>query len=148
MAGYLRRFGVIAGAVLCLSSVAGHAQTNSVYRAADAVPGKTLRLGLYGSVKRDCSVGPAPEVRVLTPPKHGSLAVRSGKVKASRVRNCPNLEAPVQGVFYQPARGYTGPDEVRYEVKSAEGTIQAHTVRINVTERGGAKPQTEEADEL
>lgn len=148
MARFSRRAGVIAGAILCLSSVACLAQTNTVYRTADAAPGKTLRLGLYGSVKKDCSVGPLPEVKVLTPPKHGSLAVRSGRVKASRVRNCSNLEAPVQGVFYQPARGYTGPDEIRYEVKSAEGGVQAHTVKINVTEQGHAKPQTNEADEL
>ena len=85
---------------------------DSRYRSADAVAGQPLRIGIYGNVKKDCSAGPLPEVRVTTPPKHGTLAVRAGKVKTNRVANCPNLETPIQGVFYQSNAGFAGADEI------------------------------------
>ena len=48
------------------------AQSNSVYRSADAVAGKSERLGVYGNVQKDCTPGPLPTVRVVTPPSMAS----------------------------------------------------------------------------
>lgn len=124
------------------------AAQDSRYRSADAVTGKPLRIGIYGNVKKDCSAGPLPEVRVTTLPKHGTLAVRAGKVKTNRVANCPNLETPIQGVFYQSNAGYAGADEIGYEVKSAEGKVQSHSVRITVTRQPNPAAPKEQATDL
>jgi hypothetical protein len=66
------------------------------------------------------------------------LNVRSGKLKAGRISHCPKLEAAAQGVFYKPSSNYKGADEVSYEVKSASGKVESHTVKITVKEASSA----------
>lgn len=127
---------------LVLSASAALAQTNSAHRSADVVAGKPHRLGVYGNVQKDCTSGPLPTVRVVTPPKHGELNVRSGKLKSGRITRCPKLEATAQGIFYKASPTYKGADEVSYEVRSASGKVESHTVRITVkdTPASDAKP--------
>jgi hypothetical protein len=136
--------------ILALSGTVVLAQTNSAYRSTDVVAGKRQRLGVYGNVQKDCTSGPLPTVRVVTPPKHGELNVRSGKLKAGRISRCPKLEATAQGIFYKPNPAYKGADEVSYEVKSASGKLESHTVRITVKEATpvDAKPNPDADTEL
>ena len=128
--------------ILVLSASAALAQTNSAHRSADVVAGKPHRLGVYGNVQKDCTSGPLPTVWVVTPPRHGELNVRSGKLKAGRISRCPKLEATAQGIFYKASPTYKGADEVSYEVRSASGKVESHTVRITVkdTQAPDAKP--------
>jgi hypothetical protein len=128
---------------LVLSGATALAQTNAAYRSSDVVAGKPHRLGVYGNVQKDCTSGPLPTVRVVTPPKHGELNVRSGKLKAGRISRCPSLEATAQGVFYKANPTYKGADEVSYEVRSASGKVEGHTVRITVM---GATPTDAKQD--
>ena len=78
--------------------------------------------------------GPLPTIRVVTAPKNGELNVRSGTLKAGRISRCPKLEATAQGIFYKAKPIYKGTDEVAYEVRSASGKVESHTVRIMVTD--------------
>jgi hypothetical protein len=135
---------------LAMSGDSTLAQSNSAYRSTDAIAGKSHRLGVYGNVQKDCTSGPLPTVRVVTPPKHGELNVRSGKLKAGRISRCPKLEATAQGVFYKPSPSYKGADEVSYEVKSASGKVENHTVRITVKEATPAdtKPTSDNDPDL
>jgi hypothetical protein len=146
----LKRLAPALACTLALSGTAALAQTNTVYRSTDVVAGKPHRLGIYGNVQKDCTSGPLPTVRVVTPPKHGELNVRSGKLKAGRISRCPKLEATAQGVFYKPSPAYKGTDEVSYEVKSASGKVESHTVRITVKEATPAdvKPTPDAEAEL
>jgi hypothetical protein len=84
-----------------LSGTGALAQGNNAYRGIDTVAGKSHRLGVCGNVQKDCTSGPPPAIRVVVPPKHGELNVRSGNLKAGRITRCPNLRATAQGVFYQ-----------------------------------------------
>ena len=138
------------GCTLVLPGTAAVAQTNTAHRSTDVVAGKPHRLGVYGNVQKDCTSGRLPTVRVETPPKHGELNVRSGKLKAGRISRCPKLEATAQGVFYKPNPTYKGADEVSYEVKSASGKVESHTVRITVKEAtpADAKPNPDADAEL
>jgi hypothetical protein len=135
---------------LILSATAVLGQSNGAYRSTDVVAGKPHRLGVYGNVQKDCASGPLPTVRVVTPPKHGELNVRSGKLKAGRISRCPKLEATAQGVFYKPSATYKGADEVSCEVKSASGKVESHTIRITVKEAtpADAKPNPDADAEL
>ena len=145
-----RRLAPALACALILSGTAVLAQTNTAYRGTDVVAGKQHRLGVYGNVQKDCTSGPLPTVRVVTPPKHGELNVRSGKLKVGRISRCPKLEATAQGVFYKPNSTYKGTDEVSYEVKSASGKVESHTVRITVKEAtpADAKPNPDADTEL
>src|SRR5215207_8539191 len=135
---------VLAGSLAIPAGVAS-AQSNSAFRSADTVAGKAERLGVYGNVQKDCTSGPLPTVRVVTPPKHGELNIRSGKLKAGRISRCPKLEATAQGIFYKASPTYKGADEVSYEVRSASGKVESHTVRIIVKDAtpADAKPDSD-----
>ena len=127
---------VVAAAVgagtLAVPEGAAWAQSNSAFRSAEAVAGKPERLGVYGNVQKDCTSGPLPTIRVVTPPKSGELNVRSGTLKAGRITRCPKLAPKAQGIFYKANPTFKGIDEVAYEVRSASGKVENHTVRITV----------------
>jgi hypothetical protein len=127
---------------LTLSVSAALAQSNSAFRSAEVVAGKQERLGVYGNVGKDCTSGPLPTIQVVTPPKHGELNVRSGKLKAGRISRCPKLEATAQGIFYKANPSYKGNDEIGYEVRSASGKVESHTVRITVKDTSSPNSKT------
>jgi len=83
-----------------------------------------------------------PEFKVSGAPKNGSVITKVGKLKTPASYRCPNKEAAVQALFYQANAGYSGQDEVTFEVKSSDGQIQTQTIKITV---GGAaaKPSTD-----
>ncbi len=138
-----------ATAALCLFALGGStlAQT-SVYRTVDAPPGKPIRVRVVTNLKKDCTVGAPAAIRVVTPPKNGSLVVKNGKLKTPADYRCPNVETPVQGVFYQSNPKYTGSDEVAFEVKTAEGNTQSISIKINVSDKPAAAPKGKEAVDL
>jgi hypothetical protein len=104
----------------------------AIHRGASAIAGKPTRLGVFVALKHDCTIAPAPEVRVLTSPKHGALIIRSGKMKTNRVKRCPGLEAPARVVEYQSRPQFQGTDQVRYEVRNVAGKVETHSVTILV----------------
>ena len=114
------------------------------FRTVEAAPGKVVRIGLVGNVTKECTVGPMPEVKVVTQPSHGTLAIKSGKTKAGALARCPSLEVPAQGVFYQANPKFTGTDQVAYTVKNADGRAQSFTLKINVSAQ--AKPEAKPQD--
>jgi hypothetical protein len=127
----------LAALALAAGGTQALAQTDSIFRNQETAPGRSLSLGVYGNLQKDCKAGPPPEVKVVTPPKNGSLAVRNVTLK-DRVKRCPGLEVPVQAVLYQSNGSYKGPDEVAYEVKTPDGKVRAITVRITVTDKPAA----------
>ena len=112
------------------------AQTTTT-RTETAASGKSVRLVIAPNLKKDCSPGPVPEIRVIDAPKNGALITKAGKIKTPASYRCPNKEASVQAIFYQSKAGYTGADAVTVEIKTAEGTIEKQDIRITVG--GGAK---------
>ncbi len=130
----------------CLSALFGvlllagpAAAQTTVTRSKTVAPGQTVRLEIAPNLKKDCSSGPMPEFKVSGAPKNGSVITKVGKLKTPASYRCPNKEAAVQALFYQANAGFSGQDEVTFEVKSSDGQIQTQTIKITV---GGtnAKP--------
>jgi hypothetical protein len=120
--------------------------TTNLYRSVSVEKGKSVRLAIVTALKKDCSLGEVGGVRIINAPKNGQLAVRSGKLKTPASFRCPNVETPVQGLFYQSKASFAGPDEVSYETRTPEGATETYTVKITVTDKpagaggaGGAK---------
>ncbi|MDF2689827.1 MAG: hypothetical protein K0Q80_2793, partial [Microvirga sp.] len=53
----LKRLAPALACTLILCATGTTAQTNSAHRNADAVAGKSHRLGVYGNVQKDCTSG-------------------------------------------------------------------------------------------
>lgn len=119
------------------------AQT-TVTRSETAATGKTVRLAIVPNLKKDCSSGPMPEIRVSGAPKNGSLITKAGKIKTPASYRCPNKEAAVQAIFYQSKAGFTGTDEVTVDVKSSDGTVETQNIKITVD---GAKKDDKTKDD-
>ena len=132
-----------ASSVLFVTSA--DAQTSS-YRSAAAQTGKPTRLWTVTAIKKDCTVGEIGGVKVVAPPKNGTLSLSRGKLKSPAGFRCPNLETPVELVIYVPKAKFTGQDEVSFETKSADGVVEKHTFRIEVSDKPAAPKKPEQTD--
>ncbi|WP_426214416.1 VCBS domain-containing protein [Methylobacterium sp. NFXW15] len=123
----------------CLSALFGvlliagpAAAQTTVTRSKTVASGQTVRLEIAPNLKKDCSPGPMPEFKVSGAPKNGAIITKVGKLKTPASYRCPNKEAAVQALFYQANAGYTGSDEVTFEVKSSDGSVQTQNIKITV----------------
>ena len=130
---------LVAGTLLAGPALA---QT-TVTRSETAASGKSVRLAIVPNLKKDCSTGPMPEIRVSSAPKNGSLITKVGKIKTPAKYRCPSKEAAVQAVFYQSKDGFTGSDEVTVDVKDSDGNVQTQNIKITVN---AAKSDTAKPD--
>ncbi|MDP4023631.1 4-aminobutyrate aminotransferase [Methylobacterium sp. NEAU 140] len=127
----------LAGPLLALAAggllLAGPALAQTtVTRSKSVASGQTVRLEIAPNLKKDCNPGPMPEIKVSGAPKNGSVITKVGKLKTPAGYRCPNKEAAVQALFYQAKAGYTGADEVTFEVKNSDGQVQTQTIKITV----------------
>ena len=123
----------------CSLLVGASAATAQTTRTATVAPGKVARLAVETALKKDCSVGEIGGIRLIMAPKNGSAVIRAGKLKTPASFRCPNVETPVQALFYQPNKNFSGSDEISYETRTPEGEARTFTVKINVTAKPPAK---------
>lgn len=117
----------------------------TVTRSESVATGKLARIAVAPNLKKDCSTGPVPEVRVTGAPKNGSVVTRTAKAKTPAGYRCPNVEAQVQGVYYKSNDRYTGTDETTFEIKTADGAVERITVKITV---GSGTPEKKSGTDL
>ena len=125
----------VVGTVAIASAAPGLAQ-EKFWRTVQVPAGATARLGSFSNLKPDCSPGPLPEIKVVTPAKTGVIAVRRRQGKLGPATRCPNADATAQIVSYQ-AKPTPGQDEVAFQVTLPNGKVVLHTVVISVTEGPG-----------
>src|SRR5215218_6033430 len=133
--------------VTCWTGCLATAQ-DSVYGTATASSGVQVRINAHFNLNRDCSPGAAPEVRVITPPKNGTLSIRIGNARAPQFRECRNVDAPARIVFYQSNPGYSGEDKVAYELKKADGMTEIQNITISVTPLSATPGRNEKVDNI
>ena len=95
--------------------------------------GQVMRIAVFTSILPDCTGGPLPTVRLVTPPSHGTVIVKKGKLNATNVKQCLALEVPALVAFYKSASDYAGTDMAILEVKSAQGATQLQRFSITVS---------------
>jgi hypothetical protein len=98
---------------------------DSTYRSVAVVTGRQVRLSLHFNLNKDCSPAGPPKIRVIAPPRHGTLSIRSGTARAEHVRNCEKVQTPVRLVLYGSNPGYIGEDQVTYEVQVVAIIVRA-----------------------
>ncbi|MGO8797796.1 MAG: hypothetical protein ACLQJL_01775 [Roseiarcus sp.] len=123
-------------AAVCATSAPALAQgAPSVnYTSFDATSAKPVQIGYYGSAHKDCTPAPLPNIRVVEPPKSGTLTFRRGVLTTSNVAGCPGLRIPAQVAFYRARAGATGTDHIVYLVTNTDGAAGAYDVTINIKE--------------
>ena len=79
------------------------------------------QLQFYASVNPDCSDRGGDDIRIMTPPRHGSATVERGPGFTSFAQNsiyarCMIMQHVGERVVYRRDPGFTGMDELTYEI--------------------------------
>jgi uncharacterized membrane protein len=121
----------VAAAVLFVLSAA-HAQTTSLDREVKAAPGREVRVGIFTSMRADCTAGPLPAISLSVAPEHGAVTVRRATLKATNVKQCLAAELPVLVAFYRSKSDSANDDRFELEVSFADGRKQIQRFRITI----------------
>src|SRR5271154_5204596 len=99
----MSRFWLTAAAVLFASAAGAQ---NAVERDVKAAPGKDLRVGVYSDIRPDCTSGPLPAIRLVSPPAHGAVNVKRGMLKVTNYKQCLATEVPAFVAIYRAANNF------------------------------------------
>jgi hypothetical protein len=108
----------------------------TVERSVKALPNKDTQIGLYLNVRQDCTSGPLPTIRLISPPTSGKVVVKTAKVKATNYKACLALEAPAYIAFYKSAPDFSGADVMSVEVSYPAGRTEIQKITVNVSGTG------------
>ncbi len=122
--------------LLALPALAS-AQTPTVDRQVKGKPDTNINAGIFATVRRDCTAGPLPVVRMLTPPAHGKVTVKQGKLRATNLKQCLGMELPAFVAIYRSAKDFIGQDQFTVEVTSSNGKKQIQRITVTVMQNGG-----------
>jgi hypothetical protein len=114
------------------------AQTTD-YTSFDATPGKPVEIGNYAAIGTNCTAGTAPTIKVVEPPKAGTLSVRSGE-RVYSVTNCPPIKIHAEVLTYEARDGATGTDRLVYDIVSATGQVSTKDVTLRLQDAPKAAP--------
>jgi uncharacterized membrane protein len=123
---------LVAVTLLC-SATAASAQTSSLDREVKAAPGREVRVGIYTSMRSDCTAGPLPAIRLSVAPELGTVTVRRATLKATNVKQCLAAELPALLAFYRPKADSTNDDRFELEVSFAAGRKQIQRFHITIS---------------
>jgi hypothetical protein len=124
-------------AVSMPATVLAQPSPSTNYTTIQATSEKPVQIDFYATANKNCTPAPPPTVRMVEPPKLGTLTVRRGEL-TTNLAGCPGLKTPAQVVLYRARAGYSGTDHVMYQVTSANGEVALYDVTIEVKE--AAKP--------
>jgi hypothetical protein len=85
------------------------------------------------NVRPDCTSGPLPTVRLVTPPANGKITVRRVRLRATNVKQCLSLDVPALVGLYRSAADFEGSDTALVEIRTDGGSPQLWNLTIRVT---------------
>jgi hypothetical protein len=122
---------IFAAVVACASASAQEVSINVKGRS-----GQDIRVGVFTNIRSDCTVGPPPTIRLVTPPVNGAVRVARGTITITNARGCLAVEAPGYIAFYKSKPNFSGQDRMALEVLIRDGRPQIRQYIISV---GGAE---------
>jgi hypothetical protein len=127
---------LLAGAAQAQDSAQGTSRPAPVQppteREVKGAAGRDIRILVLTNLKPDCTSGPLPSVRLVSPPVNGRITVRRVKLNATNVRQCLALEIPALVAIYRSAPEFEGSDTLMLEIVPTEGAPQQRRININV----------------
>ena len=135
MSAWTSRF-LLAGFVLAAAVCAAHAQGNVVVREVKTTPGAETNVGMYADIRDDCTSGPLPGIRLVTPPAHGVVSVRRGTVKATNLKQCLGADVAVFVAFYRATKDFNGTDQFDLQISFPNGRKVFQHFHVVVSSNG------------
>jgi hypothetical protein len=123
------------GFLLALPLIA-FGQEQTVTRQFKGKPDTNINVGLFTTIKPDCTSGPLPVVRLITPPAHGKVTVRRGRLQATNLKQCLAADLPAFVALYRSEPDYSGEDTFAIEVIATNGKKQIQQITVTLTKAG------------
>lgn len=108
------------------------AEPVSIDRNVKAQSGRDVRVGVFTSLKSDCTPGQLPTLRLKETPKNGTVTVKQGRWRATNIKQCLATEVPAFIAIYRSQPDFSGSDELVLEVVTANGKIQLQRIQVTV----------------
>jgi hypothetical protein len=125
-------------AVLTLCATAhAFAQANLIERAVTVAPGRDTRVGIYTSIRPDCTSGPLPTIRLASAPAHGTVTVKRATLKATNIKQCLAIDVPAFAAYYRAAPDFAGADDFLLEVTFIGGGKEVQHFKVSVSNAAG-----------
>jgi hypothetical protein len=121
--------------LLTLPAVA-FGQASTIERQVKGKPDTNINAGIFTTIRHNCTAGPLPAVRLITPPAHGKVTVKQGRLRATNLKQCLGLELPAFVAIYRSAQDFIGQDIFTLEVIGAEGKSQIQRITVTVMKPG------------
>ena len=115
------------------------AQSRLVEHTVKATPGQNVRVGIYTSIRPDCTSGSLPAIRLARPPAHGVVSVKRAMLKATNVKQCLAIDVPAFVAFYRAAQDFNGDDEFQLEVTFSGGSKELQNFHVNAAGANGGQ---------
>lgn len=112
------------------------AQVPTVERTARGQADKDIQVGVYINVLQNCTSGPLPGIRLVSPPTHGHVTVKKGKLNGTNYKQCLALEVPGYVAIYRSAPGFSGTDALVIEVTYPGGRSELQRITVQVRSVG------------
>jgi hypothetical protein len=102
-------------------------------------PQTNINVGIFSSIRKNCTAGTLPSVRLVTPPAHGKVTVKRGTLRAQNLRQCLATELPALVAVYRSDANFVGQDAFTIELTSPDGKSQLQRITVNVVNRSGSE---------
>lgn len=112
------------------------AQAPTIERQVKGKPDTNINAGIFTTIRRDCTAGPLPVVRLLSPPAHGKITVKQGRLRATNLKQCLGVELPAFVAIYRSTHDFVGQDNFTIEVIGADGKAQIQRITVTVMRSG------------
>ena len=122
---------LLIGLLLALPAFA-LAQTQTLERQVKGKPDSNINAGIFTTIRKDCTAGPLPAVRLVAPPAHGKVTVKQGRLRATNLKQCLGLDLPAFVAIYRSIPDFIGQDIFVLEVIGAEGKSQIQRITVTV----------------
>lgn len=122
--------------ILAALPTLGFGQTQTIERQFKGKPNIDINVGIFTSIRRDCTAGRLPVIRLIAPPAHGKITVKQGRLRATNFKQCLGADLPAFIAIYRSAHDYIGQDLFTLEVISSGGKSQFQQITVTVMQPG------------
>jgi hypothetical protein len=119
-----------------LLSGAAIAQSATLDRHFKGKSGRDINVGIFASMKADCTPGTLPIVRLAQSPLHGKIVLKKGKLHATNFKQCLSTDLPAFVALYRSRPGFVGQDVLTLEIINTNGKKQFQRITITVGKGG------------
>jgi hypothetical protein len=119
------------------AAVQAFAQANLIERAVTAAPGRDRRVGVYTSIRADCTSGRCRRSDSPVRRRMVQVTVKRAMLKATNVKPCLTIDVPAFAAYYRAARDFADADDFLLEVTFNGGRKEVQHFKVSVSDAAG-----------